>query len=222
MARAQSDYAILLGSYTTSVGSTVEVYDSGWTKIIASTASPQLVGQYISPESPMGRELLTNAPTSIRTRVAVNAARVPRGMGGGGGGAGVTLSQVSQVVETFTPLVTSLVGEISGGRRNYQAVLAGQIARKEQTLLTTFDPVKRAQLQAEIDALRQQAGAYQQTLSAGIAPAGVPAGIPAVDPYAQTSGDYGTGGAIPQSTLLWIGAGVAAVIVLATLGGGKK
>ena len=215
MAKAQSQYALSIGTFTTNLGSTVEVYDSGWFRVVTSPSDPSLAGQFVPPGSALGQNLLALAPATLRSRVAVDAARVPRGAAGGGGG-GVSLAQVGEAVNIFAPLVTSFVSEITAGRRNYSAVLAGQIARKQQQLLTTTDPAKRAQLEAEIAALQQQAGLYAQTAQAGM-PLALPPGAPVEDPY-QQGASYGATSGIPQSTLLWIGAGVAAVLVLASLG----
>jgi LysM repeat protein len=73
-------------------------------------------------------------------------------------------------VETFMPLIQTGIQEITAGRRNSASIIAGQIAKKQQQLARTGDPVKRAQLQAEIASLQQQQAAYSQLLSQGAPP----------------------------------------------------
>lgn len=74
----------------------------------------------------------------------------------------------NSVVSTFAPLLQTGIQELAQGRRNTSAYLAGQIAKKQAQYAKTTDPVKRAQLAAEIQAMQQQIGAYNSALTTPI------------------------------------------------------
>jgi LysM repeat protein len=111
-------------------------------------------------------------------------------------------------VETFMPLIQTGIQEITAGRRNSASIIAGQIAKKQQQLTRTGDPVKRAQLQAEIASLQQQQAAYSQLLTQGAPP-------PAVDMTTSSS---------VSSWVPWAVLGVGGVLALAaiTASSGKR
>lgn len=116
-------------------------------------------------------------------------------------------STATNLVDTFSPLIVQGVQELSLGKKNSAAVIAGQIAKKQQQLASTSNPVKRAQLMAEIQALQQQYSAYQNVLQQD---------IPMMDDLnAQSS---------VSSWLPWAIVGVGGVLALAALlgrGGGS-
>lgn len=136
------------------------------------------------------------------------------GRGGGSSAGGSTFrpdfwSTAAKGVETFMPLIQTGIQELTAGRRNSAAVIAGQIAKKQQQLTRTSDPVKRAQLQAEISSLQQQQAAYAQLLTQGTPP-------PAADLTTSSSS--------VSSWVPWAVLGVGGVLALAaiTASSGKK
>jgi len=111
-------------------------------------------------------------------------------------------STAAKGVETFMPLIQTGIQELTAGRRNSAALIAGQIAKKQQQLTRTSDPVKRAQLQAEISSLQQQQAAYSQLLTQGAPP-------PAADLTASSSS--------VSSWVPWAVLGVGGVLALAAI-----
>jgi len=120
---------------------------------------------------------------------------------------------VQQAVDTFGPLVTDIVGAATEGGRNTPTWLAGQIAKKQGQLATETNPVKRAKLEAEIQALKQQQRMYSQATDASMT-------------TLLNSGGAGVGGTLQQSVqapppaqpvmvstwLPWVGLGFVAVV----------
>lgn len=123
--------------------------------------------------------------------------------------AGDFWTNASQAVQTFMPLIQTGIQEISQGRRNSAAIMAGQIARKQQQLAATRDPVKRAQLTAEIASLQQQQQAFSTLLNQGVPNAPV---------------DVSSSSSSVSSWVPWAVLGVGGVLALAavTASSGKK
>ena len=128
---------------------------------------------------------------------------------------------VQQAVDTFGPLVTDLVGEITEGRRNTSAWTAGQIAKKQGQLASETDPVKRAKLEAEIKALKQQQKLYTQATDASMSALLNSGGV---QPTVYTPPPATAPTLFASDWLPWVGLGMVAVLGAVALSqqGGKR
>ncbi len=213
-----------IGQFSGYGGYVYDVFDSGWVRIVTSPISDS--NAWVDPASSKGIAILSELKSrypAVRdglagakaSGAAAGGPSAPgvRGVGGGpsGPGGANAWSTVKQATDTFGPLLVDLVTGLAGGGRNSGVDLAGQLAKKRAQLATERNPVQRAKLEAEIDALSMQLGQYNKLTSSVVnSNAAAGAGV-------DLGADYST----ESSWLPWVIGGGVLVVGLALVSGSK-